>query len=243
MKVVALTKYASFRCLAGACPSTCCSGWNILVDEEDYKRFKELEPEWLRQDILSNIRQRGGRYFFNNQKSGRCAMLDKDGLCRIQRNASEEVLCNTCRKYPRLINLIEGIFYLSMAAIRVSKEGKSALFETTIIQTTDNKYIYTMPVRVDNKLVNFEAKGLLKEIKIEFAPFEFYEWRNISIVRFVEDGKSYLRIRTTTPGIKALAWPEKPVTTAKKKRENLISEEALEVMNAAQATQSEGDRS
>ena len=50
-----------------------------------------------------------------------------------------------------------------MAAIRVSKEGKSALFETTIIQTTDNKYIYTMPVRVDNKLVNFEAKGLLKE--------------------------------------------------------------------------------
>ncbi len=116
MKVVALTKYASFRCLAGACPSTCCSGWNILVDEEDYKRFKELEPEWLRQDILSNIRQRGGRYFFNNQKSGRCAMLDKDGLCRIQRNASEEVLCNTCRKYPRLINLIEGIFHLSMAA-------------------------------------------------------------------------------------------------------------------------------
>ena len=84
---------------------------------------------------------------------------------------------------------------------------------------------------------------MLYYIKIVFAPFEFYEWRNISIVRFVEDGKSYLRIRTTTPGIKALAWPEKPVTTAKKKRENLISEEALEVMNAAQATQSEGDRS
>ena len=95
-----------------------------------------------------------------------------------------------------------------MAAIRVSKEGKSALFETTIIQTTDNKYIYTMPVRVDDKLVNFEAKGLFKEIKIEFAPFEFYEWRNISIIRFVEDGKSYLRIRTTTPGIRAMAWPD-----------------------------------
>lgn len=94
-----------------------------------------------------------------------------------------------------------------------------------------------MPVRIDNKLVNFEAKGLLKEIKIEFAPFEFYEWRNISIVRFVEDGKSYLRIRTTTPGIKAMAWPEKPVTSTKKKRENLISEEALEVVNAAHAAQ------
>ena len=64
---------------------------------------------------------------------------------------------------------VEDIPVPAMAAIRVSKEGKSALFETTIIQTTDNKYIYTMPVRVDDKLVNFEAKGLFKEIKIEFC--------------------------------------------------------------------------
>ena len=135
---------------------------------------------------------------------------------------------------------VEDIPVPAKAAIRVSKEGKSALFETTIIQTTDNKYIYTMPVRVDNKLVNFEAKGLLKEIKIEFAPFEFYEWRNISIIRFVEDGKSYLRIRTTTPGIRAMAWSDKPVTTKKKKKkENIIKQEALEVVNAAQAVQAE----
>ena len=90
-------------------------------------------------------------------------------------------------------------------------------------------------------------KGLLKEIKIEFAPFEFYEWRNISIIRFVEDGKSYLRIRTTTPGIRAMAWSDKPVTTAKKKKQNIIKEEALEVVNAAQAVQAdkeaEGEKS
>ena len=139
---------------------------------------------------------------------------------------------------------VEDIPIPSMASIRVSKEGKSALFETTIIQTTDNTYIYAMPVRVDEKLVNFEAKGLLKEIKIEFAPFEFYEWRNISIIRFVEDGRSYLRIRTTTPGIRAMAWSDKPVTSTKKKKESIISAEALEVMNAAQSaqTQSGGDK-
>ena len=134
---------------------------------------------------------------------------------------------------------VEDIPIPSMAAIRVSKEGKSALFETTIIQTTDNKYIYAMPVRVDEKLVNFEAKGLLKEIKIEFAPFEFYEWRNISIIRFVEDGRSYLRIRTTTPGIRAMAWSDKPVTSTKKQKESIISAEALEVMNAAQSAQTQ----
>ena len=53
--------------------------------------------------------------------------------------------------------IVEDIPVPAMAAIRVSKEGKSAVFETTVIQTTDNKYIYTMPIRVDDKLVNFDA--------------------------------------------------------------------------------------
>lgn len=131
---------------------------------------------------------------------------------------------------------VEEIPVPAMAAIRVSKEGKSAVFETTIIQTTDNKYIYTMPVRIDKKLVNFESKGMLKEIKIEFAPFEFYEWRNISIVRFVEDGKSYLRIKTSTPGIKAMAWPEAPLNVpggANKKKRQVARDAAEAAAEAA----------
>lgn len=116
MRAVVLDKYTSFQCLAGACTSTCCAGWSILVDQKDYERFENLEPEWLRQDILANIFGKGKKYFFKNQKDGRCAMLDVDGLCRIQRNTSEDTLCNTCRKYPRIINSLEGVVYLSMAA-------------------------------------------------------------------------------------------------------------------------------
>jgi hypothetical protein len=110
----------------------------------------------------------------------------------------------------------------SVATIRISKEGKSGVFETTIIQTTDNKYIYALPVRIDRKLVNFEGKGLVKELKVEVAPFEFYEWRNISIIEFVEKNNRFLRIKTTTPGIKATAWPEKIITTLKKERTPLF---------------------
>lgn len=43
-------------------------------------------------------------------------MLDDDGLCRIQRNTSQETLANICRKYPRLIGRREEGLYLSMAA-------------------------------------------------------------------------------------------------------------------------------
>lgn len=116
MDYYGLAQYFSFRCLAGACPSTCCAGWSILVDERDYQRFCRLEPEKLRKDILSHIKEKSGEYFFQNRADGSCAMLDADGLCRIQRNTSEETLCNTCRKYPRLFGEKNGSCYFTMAA-------------------------------------------------------------------------------------------------------------------------------
>lgn len=116
MEFYGLENYFSFACLAGACPSTCCAGWSIQVDEQDYQRFCQLEQWELREDILRHIRKRDGKYFFRNREDGSCAMLDEDGLCRIQRNSSEETLCNTCRKYPRLFRERQGILYFSMAA-------------------------------------------------------------------------------------------------------------------------------
>lgn len=116
MKYLLLDLCEDFYCLAGQCPATCCAGWRIFVGDKDYERFLHLSPEWLRQDILSNIERKEDGYYFRHQREGRCAMLDEDGLCRIQRNAEEKTLCNTCRKYPRLINRIDGCIYMSMAA-------------------------------------------------------------------------------------------------------------------------------
>jgi len=115
MGAVILEKYKFFCCLAGECPSTCCAGWRIAVDKRDVRRFEELNPEWLRKDILSNLIKKEEQYYFKNREDGSCAMLDQDGLCRIQRNTSEETLCNTCRKYPRLIREENTELYLSMA--------------------------------------------------------------------------------------------------------------------------------
>ena len=108
----------------------------------------------------------------------------------------------------------------ALAAIKVAKDGKMAIFETKIIQTTDNKYIYTLPVRVKRKLVNFDVKGLIKEIRVEFAPGEYYVWKNISIGQFIEDGRRYLKIKTTTPGIRTKEFTEKKNKDSKKVIEN-----------------------
>lgn len=94
--------YPEFVCIAASCPATCCSGWKIMVDAESFQRYEQLENDALRQDIMENLVKQGDRIRFANRSDGACAMLDPDGLCRIQRNTQESMLCNTCRKYPRL---------------------------------------------------------------------------------------------------------------------------------------------
>lgn len=116
MKGIVLGLYPSFSCIADRCPATCCSGWKVVVDPKDYKRFQEISDQNLREDILGHIIQEKEGYYFQNEKSGDCTLLDSDRLCRIQRNLGEEMLCNTCRKFPRLTTKSEGILWISLAA-------------------------------------------------------------------------------------------------------------------------------
>ena len=50
---------------------------------------------------------------------------------------------------------------------------------------------------------------MFREIKIQFAPFEMYVWKNISITKFIEDGRVFLRIKTTTPGVLSNTWKDR----------------------------------
>lgn len=115
MEYYYLGLYADFACLAGECPSTCCAGWQIAIDEQALERFAALPDKELCQDIFGNIVQRDGTYYFANRPDGSCAMLDGDGLCRIQRSTEEQMLCITCRKYPRLAGKVGDSCWMSMA--------------------------------------------------------------------------------------------------------------------------------
>ncbi len=116
VKGIILGLYNNFSCAAGSCTSTCCSGWRIEVSNEAFLRFVNISNQILREDILSNIYEADGKRYFATKSNGRCSMLDNDGLCRIQKNLGEGMLCNTCRKFPRLISNHNGLLWISMAA-------------------------------------------------------------------------------------------------------------------------------
>ena len=42
MKILEPDYASSFRCLAGACPDTCCKDWEIILDEDTLARYQEL---------------------------------------------------------------------------------------------------------------------------------------------------------------------------------------------------------
>ena len=92
--------YTSFRCLAGACPDTCCQQWDIDVDKATLSAYESLQGP-LGEKIRSHLHE-GEDGPVITLEDGQCPMHRKDGLCEIQASLGEELLCQVCRDFPRL---------------------------------------------------------------------------------------------------------------------------------------------
>lgn len=98
--------YKTFTCIADACPTNCCSGWIIDIDEDSLKKYSEYrghDYELLQErvDFKNSVTKR--------KPNGDCAFLREDGLCQMQRSLGEEFLCETCDMFPRHIEEFPGI--------------------------------------------------------------------------------------------------------------------------------------
>ncbi len=99
MTEIFLSCFASFRCIAGACPDTCCAGWEVDLDEDTLHRYHQL-PSALGNEIRSAICQEDDYTFFR-LKNGQCPFLNKEKLCRLILALGEDSLSVTCREHPR----------------------------------------------------------------------------------------------------------------------------------------------
>ena len=93
--------FDDFRCLASSCPDSCCKEWDVLIDEDTAKEYLAM-PGPLGERLRQVMYEEDGQHYFAIQSDRRCPMWRDDGLCRIQAEAGEQALCNTCRNFPRL---------------------------------------------------------------------------------------------------------------------------------------------
>lgn len=90
------TFYRDFKCIANRCTDSCCIGWEIDIDSATYDKYR-LMPE----SFQKNIAVCDGVAHFVLTQDERCPFLQKDGLCKIILEHSEDMLCDICREHPR----------------------------------------------------------------------------------------------------------------------------------------------
>ena len=90
------TFYRDFKCIANRCTDSCCIGWEIDIDSAAYDKYR-LMPE----SFQKNIAVCDGVAHFVLTQDERCPFLQKDGLCKIILEHSEDMLCDICREHPR----------------------------------------------------------------------------------------------------------------------------------------------
>jgi lysine-N-methylase len=93
--------YNDFRCIASACPDSCCKEWDVQVDPESALRYRAL-PGPLGDHLRSVLEDVDGETVMRQTPDRRCPMWRQDGLCEIQRNLGEAALCHVCARFPRL---------------------------------------------------------------------------------------------------------------------------------------------
>ena len=100
MEVYVPPYYHGFRCIAGACPDSCCKEWAVDVDPQAAAFYRGLDGA-LGDRLRSVLRDTDDGTIMEIE-NGRCPMWRADGLCRIQAELGHDALCQTCRNFPRL---------------------------------------------------------------------------------------------------------------------------------------------
>lgn len=95
--------YKDFSCLADKCPSSCCVGWEIDVDEGIMEKYSRLDSR-QKSEICRHIHDRAIQLTYD----GRCPFLEKSGLCKIISTLGEGYISEICREHPRFYNRIAG---------------------------------------------------------------------------------------------------------------------------------------
>lgn len=143
--------YNEFKCIAGDCPCTCCSGWGIYIDDRTYEKYNDSDAT-AKTYIMKHIDQDEQCF---KTCDGRCSFLNADNLCDLIIHEGEDMLCDTCRRYPRHFEIygewIEAALSMScpVVAKMIIDRKKPDKFK---VRTSDKKT--SNAKEVDKRLLN-----------------------------------------------------------------------------------------
>ena len=133
--------YQRFSCIADQCDSTCCAGWEIVVDEDSIEKYLQVKSDFGH-CLCNSIDFVEGIFHQDSRK--RCVFLKEDNLCDIYSQLGEAYLCYTCTQYPRHIEEFEAANEVSLsiscpevASLILNCEEKVSFYEEDIEEDTE----------------------------------------------------------------------------------------------------------
>ncbi len=119
---ILIPSYAiDFNCIGGECEDSCCIGWDIDIDKKTFRKYCRTKDTRMKHKFAEHI-YRNEESYNHNVDYGRiaireskwCPFLDKDKLCEIYQNLGEDSLSNVCYSFPRVYNVLNGNYELSL---------------------------------------------------------------------------------------------------------------------------------
>ncbi|WP_018249175.1 flagellin lysine-N-methylase [Orenia marismortui] len=174
-KALLPTYMKKFKCIASNCEESCCKGWRVLVDQDSYQLYQQIEDEGLKKTINNNIKinksdENNSSYaYIKLKEDNSCPFLTKDELCNIHLKKGENYLCDTCAIYPRTtINLVDNILEVS-ATMSCPEIRRLALLNKSGIKFEYvNDYLFDRNVNINfntEKIKDNNPKKYFKEIR------------------------------------------------------------------------------
>lgn len=103
MKIFAPDYYKGFNCIADRCKHSCCIGWEIDIDDDTFEYYESIDSDFGK-SLRESIVKQDGCNCFKLSENERCPFLNKNNLCDIILNLSEDALCQICSDHPRFRN-------------------------------------------------------------------------------------------------------------------------------------------
>ena len=104
--------YKDFKCISSACTDSCCTDWEIDVDQDTLDYYMHVEGEFgeeLKKKIYIPGEDEDALPHFIQTKNERCPFLNDCNLCEVFIHLGEEHLSQICTHHPRFYDwFLEG---------------------------------------------------------------------------------------------------------------------------------------
>ena len=103
MKIIKPSFYKDFQCIAGACPDSCCQGWEVDADEASLAYYRTLDPSLEIRQRIDRVLDKDefDNTIFTLAPKKRCPFLNAENLCDMHIAIGQEHTPDTCRNFPR----------------------------------------------------------------------------------------------------------------------------------------------